>query len=245
MNRFFVEKENITDSSAVLYGEDVKHISSVLRLRTGDEVMLCDGIGMDYHARITAISKAEVHFDILSSSTALTEPQCSLTLFQGLPKAGKLETIIQKCVELGISDIVPVVMDRSVVRISKSDFNKKSERYQRVSMEAAKQSRRGIIPAVGQLISSKEISAEGFDALILAYELERKKSIKAVLSSIDASAKRIGVIVGPEGGISDDEAEYFSSIGAIPFSLGRRILRTETAGPAITAIILYHMEGEA
>ena len=103
MNRFFVEKENITDSSAVLYGEDVKHISSVLRLRTGDEVMLCDGIGMDYHARITAISKAEVHFDILSSSTALTEPQCSLTLFQGLPKAGKLETIIQKCVELGIS----------------------------------------------------------------------------------------------------------------------------------------------
>ena len=157
-----------------------------------------------------------------------------------MPKAGKLETIIQKCVELGISDIVPVVMDRSVVRISKSDFNKKSERYQRVSMEAAKQSRRGIIPAVGQLISSKEISA-----LILAYELEREKSIKAVLSSIDASAKRIGVIVGPEGGISDDEAEYFSSIGAIPFSLGRRILRTETAGPAITAIILYHMEGEA
>ena len=112
-------------------------------------------------------------------------------------------------------------------------------------MEAAKQSRRGIIPAVGQLISSKEISAEGFDALILAYELEREKSIKAVMSSIDASAKRIGVIVGPEGGISDDEAEYFSSIGAIPFSLGRRILRTETAGPAITAIILYHMEGEA
>ena len=134
MNRFFVEKENITDSSAVLYGEDVKHISSVLRLRTGDEVMLCDGIGMDYHARITAISKAEVHFDILSSSTALTEPQCSLTLFQGLPKAGKLETIIQKCVELGISEVVPVAMERSVVRLSKKDFGKKLERYQRVAM---------------------------------------------------------------------------------------------------------------
>ena len=93
MNRFFVEKENITDSSAVLYGEDVKHISSVLRLRTGDEVMLCDGIGMDYHARITAISKAEVHFDILSSSNALTEPKGPLTVIQEMRKAGKLQTI--------------------------------------------------------------------------------------------------------------------------------------------------------
>ena len=158
MNRFFVEKENITDSSAVLYGEDVKHISSVLRLRTGDEVMLCDGIGMDYHARITAISKAEVHFDILSSSPALTEPQCSLTLFQGLPKAGKLETIIQKCVELGISEVVPVAMERSVVRLSKKDFGKKLERYQRVAMEASKQSRRGVIPRVGGLIEPKAVS---------------------------------------------------------------------------------------
>lgn len=143
MNRFFVEKENITDSSAVLYGEDVKHISSVLRLRTGDEVMLCDGMGTDYRAKIAAVSKAEVHVDILSSSAALTEPQCSLTLFQGLPKAGKLETIIQKCVELGISEVVPVAMERSVVRLSKKDFGKKLERYQRVAMEASKQSRRG------------------------------------------------------------------------------------------------------
>ena len=245
MNRFFIDPGNIVGTKASLYSEDVKHIAAVLRLKAGDQVTLCDGRGNDYTAEITSISKAEVRFNILSAYCSAAESKCSITLFQGLPKAGKLETIIQKCVELGISDIVPVVMDRSVVRISKSDFNKKSERYQRVSMEAAKQSRRGIIPAVGQLISSKEISAEGFDALILAYELEREKSIKAVLSSIDASAKRIGVIVGPEGGISDDEAEYFSSIGAIPFSLGRRILRTETAGPAITAIILYHMEGEA
>ena len=245
MNRFFIDPANIVGTKASLYGEDVKHIAAVLRLKAGDQVTLCDGRGNDYTAEINSISKAEVSFNILSAYCSTAEPKCSITLFQGLPKSGKLETIIQKCVELGISDIVPVVMDRSVVRISKSDFNKKSERYQRVSMEAAKQSRRGIIPAVGQLISSKEISSEGFDALLLAYELEREKSIKAVMSSIDASAKRIGVIVGPEGGISDDEAEYFSSIGAIPFSLGRRILRTETAGPAITAIILYHMEGEA
>lgn len=245
MNRFFVEKENITDSSAVLYGEDVKHISSVLRLRTGDEVMLCDGIGMDYHARITAISKAEVHFDILSSSTALTEPRCSLTLFQGLPKAGKLETIIQKCVELGISEIVPVAMERSVVRLSKKDFDKKLERYQRVAMEASKQSRRGVIPRVGGLIEPKEIDPAAFDALLLAYELESEHSIKNVLDALDGNIKRVGVIIGPEGGISDEEAKLFASLGAQSFSLGRRILRTETAGPAITAIIMYHMEGEA
>lgn len=245
MNRFFVEKENITDSSAVLYGEDVKHISSVLRLRTGDEVMLCDGIGMDYHARITAISKAEVHFDILSSSTALTEPQCSLTLFQGLPKAGKLETIIQKCVELGISEVVPVAMERSVVRLSKKDFGKKLERYQRVAMEASKQSRRGVIPRVGRLIEPKEIDPAAFDALLLAYELEGEHSIKNVLDALDGNIKRVGVIIGPEGGISDEEAKFFASLGAQSFSLGHRILRTETAGPAITAIIMYHMEGEA
>ena len=245
MNRFFVEKENITDSSAVLYGEDVKHISSVLRLRTGDEVMLCDGMGTDYRAKIAAVSKAEAHFDILSSSPALTEPRCSLTLFQGLPKAGKLETIIQKCVELGISEIVPVAMERSVVRLSKKDFDKKLERYQRVAMEASKQSRRGVIPRVGRLIEPKEIDPAAFDALLLAYELEGEHSIKAVLDALDSNVRRIGVIIGPEGGISDDEAKLFASLGAQSFSLGRRILRTETAGPAITAIIMYHMEGEA
>ena len=227
MNRFFVEKENITDSSAVLYGEDVKHISSVLRLRTGDEVMLCDGMGTDYRAKIAAVSKAEVHFDILSSSTALTEPQCSLTLFQGLPK------------------VVPVAMERSVVRLSKKDFGKKLERYQRVAMEASKQSRRGVIPRVGGLIEPKEIDPAAFDVLLLAYELESEHSIKNVLDALDGNIKRVGVIIGPEGGISDEEAKLFASLGAQSFSLGHRILRTETAGPAITAIIMYHMEGEA
>lgn len=245
MNRFFIEKENITDSAAVLYGDDVKHISSVLRLRIGDEVMLCDGMGTDYRAKIAAVSKAEAHFDILSSSPALTEPRCSLTLFQGLPKAGKLETIIQKCVELGISEIVPVAMERSVVRLSKKDFDKKLERYQRVAMEASKQSRRGVIPRVGGLIEPKEIDPAAFDALLLAYELESEHSIKAVLDALDSNVRRIGVIIGPEGGISDDEAKLFASLGAQSLSLGHRILRTETAGPAITAIIMYHMEGEA
>ena len=245
MNRFFIEKENITDSAAVLYGDDVKHISSVLRLRIGDEVMLCDGMGTDYRAKIAAVSKAEAHFDILSSSPALTEPRCSLTLFQGLPKAGKLETIIQKCVELGIIEVVPVAMERSVVRLSKKDFGKKLERYQRVAMEASKQSRRGVIPRVGGLIEPKEIDPAAFDALLLAYELEGEHSIKAVLDALDSNVRRIGVIIGPEGGISDDEAKLFASLGAQSFSLGLRILRTETAGPAITAIIMYHMEGEA
>jgi 16S rRNA (uracil1498-N3)-methyltransferase len=245
MNRFFVEKSDISGSSAALYGDDVKHISTVLRLGIGDEVMLCDGMGMDYHAKISSVSKTEVHFDILSASPALTEPRCKLTLFQGLPKAGKLESIIQKCVELGISDIVPVNMERSVVKLSKKDFNKKLDRYQRVALEASKQSRRGIIPRVHELIDTREINAEAFDALLLAYELESEHSLKDVLSSLSCDAERLGIIVGPEGGISDNEVSFFSSIGARSFSLGHRILRTETAGPAITSIIMYHMEGEA
>ncbi len=245
MNRFFINKEDVSDCEAVLRGEDVKHISTVLRLKPDDEVMLCDGMGTDYHARIVSINKTEVLFEILSSSPALTEPACSVTLFQGLPKAGKLETIIQKCVELGISGICPVAMERSVVRLSKKDFDKKLDRYKRVALEASKQSRRGVIPTVGALITPEEIDPHDFDVLLLAYELESGNSIKYVLDSLDASVRRIGVIVGPEGGISSDEAELFIARGVKPFSLGHRILRTETAGPAITAIIMYHMEGEA
>lgn len=245
MNRFFINKEDISDSIAVLCGEDVKHISTVLRLKISDEVMLCDGMDTDYRAKIVSISKTEVLFDILSSSPALTEPMCSVTLFQGLPKAGKLETIIQKCVELGINHICPVAMERSVVKLSKKDFDKKLERYQRVALEASKQSRRGVVPTVGTLITPNEINPRDFDVLLLAYELESGNSIKDVLTSLDPSVRRIGVIVGPEGGISNDEAELFIARGAKPFSLGHRILRTETAGPAITAIIMYHTEGEA
>lgn len=245
MNRFFIKKEDICGNSAMLYGEDVKHISSVLRLKANDEVMLCDGLGCDYRAKISAISKESVAFEIISTAPALTEPRCALTLFQGLPKAGKLETIIQKCVELGISEIVPVAMERSVVRLSKGDFEKKLNRYRRVATEAAKQSRRGIIPHIGSLVTPQEIDACRFDALLLAYELESGESIKAALNKLSGSAKRIGVIVGPEGGISDYEAALFAQKGALAFSLGHRILRTETAGPAITAIIMYHMEGEA
>ena len=245
MNRFFIDPANIVGTKASLYGEDVKHIAAVLRLKAGDQVTLCDGRGNDYTAEINSISKAEVSFNILSAYCSTAEPKCSITLFQGLPKSGKLETIIQKCVELGISEIVPVAMERSVVRLSKKDFGKKLERYQRVAMEASKQSRRGVIPRVGGLIEPKEIDPAAFDVLLLAYELESEHSIKNVLDALDGNIKRVGVIIGPEGGISDEEAKLFASLGAQSFSLGHRILRTETAGPAITAIIMYHMEGEA
>lgn len=245
MNRFFAEPANICGNKAALYGDDVKHISSVLRLRIGDEIMLCDGNGTDYAANITSITKQCVELEISASSPALTEPKTRITLFQGLPKAGKLESIIQKCVELGITAVVPVAFERSVVRLGKKDFEAKRTRYQRVAAEAAKQSRRGTIPTVEGLITPDEIDPNKFDALLLAYECERENSIKTVLCKLNENCRSIGIIVGPEGGVSEEEAAMFCKKGAVPFSLGRRILRTETAGPAICAITLYHLEGEA
>ena len=153
------------------------------------EAQLKEALGSD--VKLAEFEDYEAEYtgdDVTGSSPALTEPRCSLTLLQGLPKAGKLETIIQKCVELGISEVVPVAMERSVVRLSKKDFGKKLERYQRVAMEASKQSRRGVIPRVGGLIEPKEIDPAAFDALLLAYELESEHSIKNVL---DADRKSV------------------------------------------------------
>lgn len=237
MHRFFTNE--IQSNTAVVRGDDVKHIAKVLRLRAGDIVQLCDGRGNECDAAIASVSSDAVTFDTLPWRKAETEPKTEVTLFQCLPKAGKMETIIQKCVELGACGFVPVQSERCVV-VLKPPYEGRIERWQRVSEEAAKQSRRGVIPQVELPVSLDKLDFSAFDTVLAAYENEHAVSLKAALR--EGCGTRMAIVIGPEGGFSDAEIETLIRKGARTVSLGTRILRTETAGMAMLAQILYEVE---
>lgn len=243
MNRFFVKKENIEDNTITITGEDVQHISKVLRLQRGDQIMLCDGEGNDYLAEILEMDKHSVMTKVLDKGASKGEPDIDVVLYQGIPKAAKMDLIIQKCTEMGIKRIVPVFTARTVVKLeSEKDERKKVERWSKIAEEAAKQSGRGIVPVIdmpmelaGALDDAKQL-----DMVIVPYELEDSVSVKEALKK-DRRAS-IGFFIGPEGGFQADEVKAAKSSGAIPVTLGSRILRTETAGLAVLAAIMYEYD---
>ena len=237
MHRFFTDE--IQPNTAVVRGDDVKHIAKVLRLHAGDAVQLCDGNGRECDAVIRTVSPDAVTFDTEPWREAETEPHAKITLFQCLPKAGKMETIIQKCVELGAVGFVPVQSERCVV-VLKPPYEGRIERWQRVSEEAAKQSRRGVIPKVELPVALDKLDFTAFDTVLAAYENERTVSLKTALH--EGSGTRIAIVIGPEGGFSEAEIRLLAKKGARTVSLGTRIRRTETAGMAMTAQILYEVE---
>ena len=238
MHRFFTNE--IQDHTAVVRDDDVKHIAKVLRLRPGDTVQLCDGEAHECEAEIVSIAQDAVTFRTQQWRRSETEPKTRVVLFQCIPKAGKMETILQKCVELGADAFVPVQSERCVV-VLKPPYRDRIERWQRVSEEAAKQSRRGVIPKVELPISLEHLSFESFDTVLVAYENERTVSLKAALKNVSCGDS-IALVIGPEGGFSEKEIELLTSRGAASVSLGPRILRTETAGMAALAQILYEVE---
>ena len=237
MHRFFTNE--IQDGNAVVRGEDVKHISRVLRLKAGDAVQLCDGQGNECEAAIVSIAQDAVMFRTAPWTKAKSEPDVSVTLFQCLPKAGKMETIIQKCVELGAARFVPVQSERCVV-VLKAPYEGRIERWQRVSEEAAKQSRRGRIPEVALPQTLRTLDFSAYDTVLVAYENERTVSLKTALRA--HPCRNIAIVIGPEGGFSEEEIAILTEKGAVSVSLGTRILRTETAGMAMLAQIMYEVE---
>lgn len=240
MNRFFTDA--IQDGVARITGEDVRHITRVLRLRAGDRLELCDGAGTEYDGVIERILPEEVRCTVSGARPCPAEPRCRVTLFQALPKAGKLETIVQKCVELGVDTVVPVLAARCVA-VPARDFAARLARLRRVAEEAAKQSHRGVIPRVEPVQSLSSLAFDGFDAALLAYEAERRTTLKAALrAQAPGALLRVALIVGPEGGFAPEEAALLRSRGAVAVSLGPRILRTETAGMAMLAQTLYELE---
>lgn len=224
-----------------LFGEDEKHIKTVLRAKEGEEVTLCDGEGMDYQCRIASLERG-VLLDILSKEVCETEPKTKITLYQGLPKADKMELIIQKCVELGIDRIVAVSTERAIVKLDKKE-TKKLERWQKIAEAAAKQSGRGKIPEIGQqVLKFKDAVAEAktLDGAIIPYEKEQETGIRQFVQKFQGES--IGIFIGPEGGFSEEEIALAQENGVTPITLGKRILRTETAGMTTVAILLYELD---
>ncbi|NLY42543.1 MAG: 16S rRNA (uracil(1498)-N(3))-methyltransferase [Clostridiaceae bacterium] len=245
MSKFFVSPGNIRGDRILVQGEDVNHIVRVLRMKVGDQLTLCDGEGRDYTVCIDEIGKEEVNTKILDCRDSLTEPPVNVILFQGIPKAAKMEYIIQKTTELGISRVVPVVTRRTVVKLEEGRNEKnKINRWQKIAREAAKQSNRGRIPHISYPVSFDDAIKEGssLDMCIMAYEGEQNKSIKSCLVP-GMHYRSIGIFIGPEGGFDAEEVSKAQEEGINIVSLGPRILRTETAGLAVLSIIMYETGG--
>ena len=242
MSRFFVDPENIINDKITIEGEDARHIGKVLRCKIGEEITVCDLCGNDYLCKISSIDNDTVTADIKEKKKSDTEPKTEITLFQGLPKSDKMELIIQKCVEIGVCSVVPVMMKRTVVKLDKKDKEeKKTARWQKIAQSAAKQSGRGIIPTVREVLSFKDAlnEASHADAVLLAYEDENENGLKEFVSNF--KGKTIAVFIGPEGGFEESEVEEAKALGAKIITLGKRILRTETAGMVASAILLYEL----
>lgn len=240
MPKFFIKKEDIIDNKVKITGNDAQHISRVLRTEVGKTLTLCDGEGTDFLAKVTECSKECVSLDITSTFPCFAEPGISVTLFQGLPKQGKMDYIIEKCTELGVFRIVPVSTKRSVVKIDdKKSELKKLERWQKIANESVKQCGRGSIPKILNVMSVKEAIeySKTLDLTIAAYECETENSIKSALKNI--SPKSVGIFIGPEGGLDEKEIEMFKTANITTITLGKRILRTETAGHTVLTAVMY------
>ena len=244
MRRFFTEPQNICGDTAYII-EDAAHITKVLRMEAGDEVLIFDGSGYEYTARLTEVSRESCAAEILSKEFSAQEPKIRVTVFQGIPKSGKMDGIIQKSVELGVFSVVPVAMDRCVSKLDKKAAVEKPKRWNKIAQEAAKQCGRGILPRVEEPIDFKEAVKRmaRLELAIMPYEElghSGVSNLKEVLKSSDA--KEIGVIIGPEGGFSDSEAQLAINSGIKTVGLGRRILRTETVSGAMLAMIMYETD---
>ena len=236
MPRFFVDQQP-QDGVLTLTGENAHHAGRVLRLRVGEGVTLCDGAGMDFDCTVEAGEKEAVTCRVVSCHAADTEPKQSITLFMALPKGDKMEFIVQKAVELGVSEIVPYLSQNCVSRPDKTE--KKVERWQKIATEAAKQCGRGRLPRVRAVVTVEQAVAQAAESetALFFYENEKKTGLRDALA--DGVGRTVSLMIGPEGGFTLEEAEAAVRAGLRSVSLGTRILRCETAPVAALAAVLY------
>jgi 16S rRNA (uracil1498-N3)-methyltransferase len=245
MHRFYVTPAQIQGNTVTITGSDVNHIRNVLRMKQGGEIVICNGQGKDCYCIISKVSETEITAEIRSEKDTGTELKARITLFQGLPKKDKLELIVQKAVELGVCEIVPVMTKRVVVKLEDGKKEeKKLERWQAIAEEAAKQSGRGIIPVIRPVQSFKDAvySAGRLQIALIPYENASGMQHTRELMNSLGQFKSIGVFIGPEGGFEEAEIELAEAVGIYPVTLGRRILRTETAGLAILSMMVLMLE---
>lgn len=247
MHHFFVPKEQITESEIMITGSDVNHMKNVLRMESGEQVCIRNGEdSSEYLCEIKEISGQQILLDILSVEEAGVELPAKIYLFQGLPKSDKMELIIQKAVELGVYEIIPVATKRSVVKLDAKKEQSKRKRWNAISESAAKQSKRAVIPEVKGVMNFAEALqyANDFEQKLIPYELESGMAgTKTALAKIEAG-QSIAVFIGPEGGFSEQEIEAAKKFAVSPISLGKRILRTETAGLTTLSILMFYLESQ-
>ena len=244
MYQFDVEPEQIQDKTIVITGGDVNHIKNVLRMKPGEEVLISSRDGGDYLCRVAELTADTVRMEILTARESSMELPARIHLFQGLPKSDKLELIIQKAVELGAYRIIPVETKFTVVRLDKKKEEAKKKRWNAIAESAAKQSKRSRIPEVTGVCSFEEAlkEAESYDLKLIPYECA--DGIKATRGLIEKAAPGmdIAVFIGPEGGFAEEEIAKASAAGILPVTLGKRILRTETAGLCILSALMLQLE---
>lgn len=248
MPKFFVTNQNIQNNEIRIIGEDVNHIKNVLRKRVGDKITICNReTSNDYLCEIAKLEEALVTCKIKKELESNSESNIKMSIFQGLPKADKMELIIQKSVELGVQDITPIEMKRCVVKLNDKDKRKKLERWQKIAEVAAKQSGRNRIPEIKEVETIKNICqiCQKYDIVLVAYENEKENKLRYELEKLKANKNqnlKIAILIGPEGGIDSSEIEMLRENGARIVTLGNRILRTETVALNLLSIIMYEFE---
>lgn len=245
MYHFFVSPDQIGEKEIVITGEDVNHIKNVLRMNTGEQISISSGQdNKEYRCEITEFGTNEVCAKIMWVEEAGMELASKIYLFQGLPKNDKMELIIQKAVELGVYEIIPVATRRAVVKLDAKKEEAKRKRWNSISTSAAKQSKRTVVPEVTKVMGFKEAVsyAEELDIKLIPYELASgMEKTKEVIGNIQ-KGQSIGIFIGPEGGFDESEVEAAREAGAVPITLGKRILRTETAGMTVLSILMFTLE---
>lgn len=254
MYRFFVSPEQVSENQILIIGDDVNHIKNVLRMKPGEQVRISDGEELEYFCHVVSLSEQEVCLEIDRREAFSTELPVEITLYQGLPKGDKMELIIQKAVELGVHEIVPVSMKRCVMKLDEKKAGNKVKRWNAIAEAAAKQSKRSVIPEVTMPMTWKQMlhASEDVKWKLLPYECaDGMASIRRILSELaDTAGKwelgqtkcKVGILIGPEGGFDEGEVEQAEEHGWNCVSLGSRILRTETAGMCLLSMMTYVLE---
>ena len=245
MYQFFVEPSQIQDKKVIITGSDVNHIKNVLRLKPGEEIAVRNGVdGKEYRCGIEEFAQDQAICSLRFVKEEGVELPSKVYLFQGLPKADKMELIVQKAVELGVYEVIPLAVKRCVVKLDEKKARAKANRWQGIAEAAAKQSKRGVVPVVKEPMTMKEAAAyaRGMDVKLIPYELaEDMAHTKKVIESI-RPGESVAVFIGPEGGFEEGEVAEAIAAGIEPITLGKRILRTETAGLAVLSWLMYHLE---
>ncbi len=245
MHQFFVEPYQIQDKKVIIIGSDVNHMKNVLRLKAGEEIAVrCSGDDKEYRCGIEEFAQDQVICSLRFIREEGVELPSKVYLFQGLPKADKMELIVQKAVELGVYEVIPVTVKRCVVKLDGKKVPAKVSRWQGIAEAAAKQSKRGIVPVVKEPMTMKEAAAyaRGMDVKLIPYELAGDMAhTKEIIGTI-RPGESVAVFIGPEGGFEEGEVAEALAAGIEPITLGKRILRTETAGLTVLSWLMYHLE---